>query len=512
MKRMKRMKHVKRVSEYIGESEMIRRRAPEGRVGRVSVRQKPESRTKRLIQGKQLCKVTLCCDSWLDETVPREGGRLESEIRTKRVSGGCRRCGQSGDVMCGVLRGERCGDYGGERTRGNGGQRGKESEKGKLCGTKGGTEMCRQGQTDVQEDRDLPGRDGRRGEDVLLCGNGGQCGKESEKGKLCGTKGGTEMCRQGQTDVQEDRDLPCCGGRQGEGVLCGDGGQVAVQANPEDDMKDDLEEFAAHLRYEGRKESTIKKYLRDLKAFRMWLGDEAMTREKAREWRDFLCEKGYAPVTVNSMLASLNLFFRFCGREECCVKALRLQHRFFRNSERELAQGEYERLVETARRQGKERLALLIETMCATGVRVSEVRAFTVESVRRGRADISLKGKIRTILIPGRLRKKLMRYIRKKKIASGEVFVTRSGKGLTRQQIWAEMKRLCSRAGVLRTKVFPHNLRHLFARTFYRVSRDIAKLADVLGHSHIGTTRLYLTSTGAEHARHLERLNLVSRK
>lgn len=460
MKRMKRMKHVKRVSEYIGESEMIRRRAPEGRVGRVSVRQKPEIRTKRLIQGKQLCKVTLCCDSRLDETVPREGGRLESEIRTKRVSGGCRRCGQSGEVMCGDLRGERCGDYGRERTRGNGGQRGRESEKGRLCGTKGGTEMCRQGQTDVQEDRDLPGRDGRRG----------------------------------------------------EGVLCGDGCRVTVKANPEDDMKDDLEEFAAHLRYEGRKESTIKKYLRDLKAFRLWLGDKTMTKEKAREWRDFLCEKGYAPVTVNSMLASLNLFFRFCGREECCVKALRLQHRFFRNSERELAQGEYERLVETARRQGKERLALLIETMCATGVRVSEVRAFTVESVRRGRADISLKGKIRTILIPGRLRKKLMRYIRKKKIASGEVFVTRSGKGLTRQQIWAEMKRLCSRAGVLRTKVFPHNLRHLFARTFYRVSRDIAKLADVLGHSHIGTTRIYLTSTGAEHARHLERLNLVSRK
>ena len=497
MKRMKRMKHVKRVSEYIGESEMIRRRAPEGRVGRVSVRQKPEIRTKRLIQGKQLCKVTLCCDSRLDETVPREGGRLESEIRTKRVSGGCRRCGQSGEVMCGDLRGERCGDYGRERTRGNGGQRGRESEKGRLCGTKGGTEMCRQGQTDVQEDRDLPGRDGRQGEGVL-CGDG--C-------RGC-EKYGDVSCRDGNVN----RDLPGRDGRQGEGVLCGDGCRVTVKANPEDDMKDDLEEFAAHLRYEGRKESTIKKYLRDLKAFRLWLGDKTMTKEKAREWRDFLCEKGYAPVTVNSMLASLNLFFRFCGREECCVKALRLQHRFFRNSERELAQGEYERLVETARRQGKERLALLIETMCATGVRVSEVRAFTVESVRRGRADISLKGKIRTILIPGRLRKKLMRYIRKKKIASGEVFVTRSGKGLTRQQIWAEMKRLCSRAGVLRTKVFPHNLRHLFARTFYRVSRDIAKLADVLGHSHIGTTRIYLTSTGAEHARHLERLNLVSRK
>ena len=373
MKRMKRMKHVKRVSEYIGESEMIRRRAPEGRVGRVSVRQKPE-------------------------------------IRTKQLCGGCRGCGQSGEVMCGDLRGERCGDFGGERTRGNGGQRGKEREKGRLCGTKGGTEMCRQGQTDVQEDRDLPGRDGRRGGSV-------------------------------------NRDSLSRDGRRGEGVLCGDGGRVTAKANPEDNMKDDLEEFAAHLRYEGRKESTIKKYLRDLKAFWIWLGDKTMTREKAREWRDFLCEKGYAPVTVNSMLASLNLFFRFRGREECCVKALRLQHRFFRNSERELAQGEYERLVETARWQGKERLALLIETMCATGVRVSEVRAFTVESVRRGRADISLKGKIRTILIPGRLRKKLMRYIRKKKIASGEVFVTRSGKGLTRQQIWAEMKRLCSRAG-----------------------------------------------------------------
>ena len=418
MRRMKRMKHVKRVSEYLEESEMIRRRKLESRMGRVSVRQKPESRAKRLCGGCWGCgqsgdapcgdgrtdRDSLSCDGRRGATVPRHG-----------------------EQPYGYLHGERCGGFNGKQAPGNGGQRGMKCEEGKLCGT--------------------------------------------------------EMCK-----------------------------QAAVQKDLKRDIEKDLEAFAAHLRYEGRKESTVKKYLRDLKAFQMWLGDEAMTREKAREWRDFLCEKGYAPVTVNSMLASLNLFFRFCGREECCVKALRLQHRFFRNSERELAQGEYERLVETARWQGKERLALLIETMCATGVRVSEVRAFTVESVRRGRADISLKGKIRTILIPGRLRKKLMRYIRKKKIASGEVFVTRSGKGLTRQQIWAEMKRLCSRAGVLRTKVFPHNLRHLFARTFYRVSRDIAKLADVLGHSHIGTTRLYLTSTGAEHARHLERLNLVSRK
>ena len=240
-------------------------------------------------------------------------------------------------------------------------------------------------------------------------------------------------------------------------------------------------------------------------------GSAAVTKAKAWRWRDVLCEKGYAPVTVNAMLTALNLFFRFLGREDCRVKTLRIQRKFFRSSERELCRREYEQLVRAAKEKGKQRLALLIETMGATGIRVSEVKYITVEAVRQSRAEIALKGKIRTILIPDQLKKKLRQYAGEKGISSGEIFITKSGKGLSRQQIWAEMKRLCPSAGILKTKVFPHNLRHLFARAFYRVCRDIVKLADVLGHSHIATTRIYLTSTGEEHARHLERLHLVSR-
>ena len=182
----------------------------------------------------------------------------------------------------------------------------------------------------------------------------------------------------------------------------------------------------------------------------------------------------------------------------------------FRDSDRELTREEYSRLTAAAQGMGRERLALLIETICATGVRVSEVRFITVEAVRAGKAEISLKGKIRTILLPGRLCRKLEKYARKNKIASGEIFLTRSGKPLSRKQIWAEMKGLCKAAAVEPSKVFPHNLRHLFARCFYRACRDVAKLADVLGHSSMETTRLYLISTGAEHARTLERLRLVS--
>ncbi len=273
--------------------------------------------------------------------------------------------------------------------------------------------------------------------------------------------------------------------------------------------------FEAYLRQEGKKKSTVEKYLRDVRSFGAWLGESAgesrsVTKETAGQWRDFLCGNGYAPVTVNAMLTSLNLFFRFLGWDECRAKTLRIQRRFFRDSERELFRREYEQLVETAASQGKERLTLLLETMCATGIRVSEVKNITREAACEGRVEVSLKGKIRTVLIPEKLRRKLMRYAEKKEIMSGELFITRSGRSLSRQQIWAEMKKLCSGAGIRKTKVFPHNLRHLFARVFYRLCGDIVKLADVLGHSNIATTRIYLTSTGAEHARHLERLNLVS--
>ena len=192
------------------------------------------------------------------------------------------------------------------------------------------------------------------------------------------------------------------------------------------------------------------------------------------------------------------------------MKPLRIQRRLFRDESRELTKAEYERLVSAAEALGRERLALLLEAICATGIRVSEVRYLTVEAAGRGIAEIRLKGKIRTILLPGRLCRKLLKYARKQKTASGEIFVTGSGRGISRKQIWAEMKALCARAGVEASKVFPHNLRHLFARTFYRACRDVAKLADVLGHSSIETTRIYLISTGAEHARTLARLGLVS--
>ena len=271
-----------------------------------------------------------------------------------------------------------------------------------------------------------------------------------------------------------------------------------------------LAAFRQWLLEEEREPATIEKYLREVRAFAAWLGGAPVTKEGATAWKARLTASGFQPGTVNGKLSALNKFFAFLGWPDCRVKYLKIQRRVFRSSERELSREEYARLLETARVLGRERLALLIETICATGIRVSELKYITAESVRNGRTEISLKGKIRTILIPGKLCRKLLKYAGKRKIASGEIFLTRSGKSLSRRQIWAEMKALCARAGVERTKVFPHNLRHLFARTFYRACRDVVKLADVLGHSSIETTRIYLISTGAEHARQLERLGLVS--
>ncbi len=271
-----------------------------------------------------------------------------------------------------------------------------------------------------------------------------------------------------------------------------------------------LAAFRRWLLEEEREPATIEKYLREVRAFVAWLEGAPVTKEGATAWKARLTASGFQPGTVNGKLSALNKFFAFLGWPDCRVKYLKIQRRVFRSSERELSREEYTRLLETARVLGRERLALLIETICATGIRVSELKYITVESMRNGRTEISLKGKIRTILIPGKLCRKLLKYARKRKIASGEIFLTRSGKSLSRRQIWAEMKALCARAGVERSKVFPHNLRHLFARTFYRACRDVVKLADVLGHSSIETTRIYLISTGAEHARQLERLGLVS--
>ena len=273
--------------------------------------------------------------------------------------------------------------------------------------------------------------------------------------------------------------------------------------------KKEIRQFSDALAEEERSAGTIEKYVRDVRKFSAWLGGAEVTRERTASWRDGLLERGYAPVTVNSMVAAVNQFFAFLGWEDCKVKALKIQRKLFRDDRRELTREEYQRLLDAAHGLGRERLALLLETICATGIRVSEVKYITVEAAHAGRAEISLKGKLRTILLPGKLCRKLKKYARQQKTASGEIFLTRSGKSLSRRQIWAEMKRLCKTAGVAPSKVFPHNLRHLFARTFYRVCRDVVKLADVLGHSSVETTRIYLISTGAEHANILRKMRLV---
>ena len=270
-----------------------------------------------------------------------------------------------------------------------------------------------------------------------------------------------------------------------------------------------LAAFARQLGEEERSPATLEKYLREVRQFAAFLGGREVTRELAAAWREELSAR-QSPATVNGKLTALDRLLAFLGWEDCRVKHLRVQRQLFRDSARELSREEYARLVETARRLGRGRLSLLMETICATGIRVSEVRYITAEAVREGRTEIALKGKIRTILLPGKLCRKLEKYARQKKITSGELFLTRSGRPMSRKQIWAEMKGLCRAAGVAPSKVFPHNLRHLFARCFYRVSRDVAKLADVLGHSSIETTRIYLISTGAEHARTLDQLRLIS--
>lgn len=270
-----------------------------------------------------------------------------------------------------------------------------------------------------------------------------------------------------------------------------------------------MDSFGRYLSQEERSRGTVEKYLRDVRELAAWLGGREVTKEGLSQWKEVLRDRGRAPATINGKLAAVNSFLGFLGWTDCRVKALKIQRRLFRETGKELTRREYGRLVEAAKTMGKERLVLLMETICATGIRVSEVRYITQEAARTGRAEISLKGKVRTILLPGKLRRKLLQYARKHKIASGELFLTRSGRPLSRKQIWAEMKNLCRGAEVEATKVFPHNLRHLFARRFYEVCRDIVKLADVLGHASIETTRIYLVSTGAEHQRVLERLGLV---
>ena len=274
--------------------------------------------------------------------------------------------------------------------------------------------------------------------------------------------------------------------------------------------KEKITAYLQELRKEERAESTVEKYRRALLCFASFLGGCAVTPEQVHFWKEHLHEKNYAPASINASLAALNGFFRFCGWTDCRARFLKVQRRLFRDSRQELTRTEYARLVAAAHRRGKQHIALLMETICSTGIRVSEVRYITVEAAREGKAEIALKGKIRTILLPAKLCRKLLRYAAQQKTALGMIFRTKSGVPLSRYQIWAHMKKLCAAAGVAAGKVFPHNLRHLFATAFYQAYKDIVKLADVLGHSSIETTRIYLATSATEHRRQLERLQLVS--
>ena len=265
--------------------------------------------------------------------------------------------------------------------------------------------------------------------------------------------------------------------------------------------------FREHLLREEKSAATVEKYLRDVRAFLVFSGQAAITKDLVMAYKQALLEKNYAVRSINSMLASLNSLLDFLGWGDCKVKSLKIQRQTYCAEEKELTKAEYLRLLEASKNQPQ--LNLIMQTICGTGIRVSELKYFTVETVRRGEIVVSCKSKTRTILLPGKLKKLLLEYAKKNKIQSGTVFVTRSGKPVNRSNIWAQMKRLCEIAGVKPSKVFPHNLRKLFARTFYGIEKDIAKLADILGHSSINTTRIYIMTTGTEHRRKIERLGLV---
>lgn len=263
--------------------------------------------------------------------------------------------------------------------------------------------------------------------------------------------------------------------------------------------------FEQNLKEEEKSRATIGKYLHDIRIFSEFLQDEAISKERTIAYKEHLSTQ-YAISSVNSMLAALNCFLRFIGQQRCCVKLMKVQRQIFSAEEKELDKCEYQRLVTAAKNT---RLSLVIQTICGTGIRVSELRYITVEAVCRGKAVVNCKNKTRVIFIPVPLQKLLRKYIKNNRIDTGPVFVSKNGNPLDRSNIWRDMKALCKLANVSPGKVFPHNLRHLFARTFYSIEKDIVKLADLLGHSSINTTRIYTMETGDKHFNRLERMHLV---
>ena len=270
-----------------------------------------------------------------------------------------------------------------------------------------------------------------------------------------------------------------------------------------------VQNFEKYLYKEEKSENTIQKYLHDVRAFMIFADDREITKETVIAYKNKLINENYAVRSINSMLASLNGLFAFLDWSDCKVKSIKLQRQVYCPEEKELTKAEYMRLVNTAKQKGNERLNLILQTICGTGIRVSELQFITVEAIKNGEAIVSLKGKTRSVFIVKELRKKLLRYTAEQGIETGAIFITRTGKPMSRTNIWREMKNLCAQANVNPKKVFPHNLRHLFARTFYGIEKDIAKLADILGHSSINTTRIYIISTGTEHRRRMENMRLI---
>ena len=269
-----------------------------------------------------------------------------------------------------------------------------------------------------------------------------------------------------------------------------------------------IKQYKNYLIDEERSQATVEKYVRDICFFSEWLSGREVNKRLVLEYKESLMGE-YAPRSVNSIISSLNSLFDYLGWHDCRVKTLKIQKQIFADRDRELTEAEYDRLLSAAKSKKNERLYLLMQTICSTGIRVSELRFITAETVNDGRANINCKGKMRTVILPRQLCRMLKKYVREQGIENGSVFISKNGRPLNRSNIWSDMKKLADSAGVDRNKVFPHNLRHLFARTYYSLERDIVRLADILGHSSVNTTRIYTMETGEVHRRQIERMNLL---
>ena len=269
-----------------------------------------------------------------------------------------------------------------------------------------------------------------------------------------------------------------------------------------------IKSFNDYLINEEKAATTVNKYLHDVGEFQIWLGEQELCKTAVLDYKSYLCER-YAPASVNAALSSLNSFFNFMEWYDLRVKNLKIQKQIFASTDKELTKAEYDRLLQAAKQKKNERLYLLMQTICSTGIRVSEVRYITVEAVSRGVAEINCKGKCRQVFLPKQLCQILKQYIKEQKIKCGAVFITKNGNPLDRSNIWSDMKKLCKAANVSEKKVFPHNLRHLFARTYYSLQKDIVRLADILGHSSVNTTRIYTMETGEVHRRQIQKLGLL---